>query len=265
LQQITAFLLRYGASLLFLVVLGEQLGAPIPAAPVLLAMGALIGSGDYGFASISILAMAAALIADAAWYLIGRYKGQSVLSLLCRISLEPDSCVSNTRDWFHRLGAWALVIAKFVPGLGTVSTPMAGLTRMPWWKFLIADSAGSFLWAGTFLGLGWVFRSQLEELAAELGRFGSWALLAVAIALVLWIGFKYWKRRRFIRSLRIARLSAEVLRERMDEFVILDLRAAGEVAWDGMKLPGAIWMDRRQLAARHNEIPRDRDIVLYCT
>ena len=259
------FLIRHGASLLFAVVLAEQLGLPIPAVPVLLGMGALTGEGRYPFAEVAALALSASVAADTAWYAIGQRQGPSVLKLLCRVSLEPDSCVSGTRFWFRRLGAWVLVIAKFFPGLSTIAPPMAGLSRMPWWKFLIADTAGSALWAGVFLGFGFAFRSQLEQVGDRLARLGGGLVLFVSGLLALWIAYKYWQRRRFMRSLRMARLTPKELKDRAGEFLILDLRTPDEVAWDGKKLPGAIWMDRRELVERNQEIPRDREVALYCS
>jgi membrane protein DedA with SNARE-associated domain len=264
-HQSMEFLLRHGYPLLFAMVLAEQLGAPIPAMPVLLAMGALIGTGKYSWAGALSLSVAAALAADGAWYLLGRRKGSPVLKWLCRISLEPDSCVSSTRYWFKRLGGWALVIAKFVPGLSTVAPPMAGLSRMRWWKFLGADGLGGFLWAAVFLGLGHVFRAQLEDVAAYAARLGGWLIVVLGAALAVWIGGKYYQRRKFIRSLRVARIQPEDLKQRLNEVVILDLRTAEEFASEGAKIPGALWFDRKELETRHVEIPRDRDVILYCT
>jgi membrane protein DedA with SNARE-associated domain len=264
-HQSLQFLLRHGYPLLFAAVLAEQLGAPLPATPVLLAMGALIGTGKYSWQGALSLSIAAALVADCLWYLIGRNKGSSVLKLLCRVSLEPDSCVSSTRYWFKKLGGWSLVIAKFVPGLSTVSPPMAGLSRMPWWKFLGADGLGAFLWAGVFLVLGHIFREQLDAVANYLGRMGGWLVLVVGGALTLWICWKYYQRRKFFKSLRVARIQPEVLKARLTEVVILDLRTMDEVQAEGAKIPGALWFDRKELETRHEEIPRDREIVLYCT
>jgi membrane protein DedA with SNARE-associated domain len=211
------------------------------------------------------LALAAAMIADTAWYLLGRTKGGSILRLLCRISLEPDSCVSSTQSWFRRLGGWALVVAKFFPGLGTVAAPMAGFSRMPVWQFLIADAAGGLLWGGTWISLGYVFRAQLEDVGVVALRLGGWLLVVMVGLAALWVGFKYWQRRRFMKSLRVARITPEEVLERIDDVVILDLRTSTEVERDGMKLARARWFDRKELEERHQEIPRDRDVVLYCT
>ena len=238
------FLLRHGYAVLFAVVLGEQAGMPIPSIPVFLAMGALIGSGSYSGAVSLGAVLAAALLSDSAWYLVGRHKGSSVLKRLCRMSLEPDSCVSTTRYWFRRLGVWVLVIAKFFPGLSTVAAPMAGLSRMPWWKFAAVDSLGAALWSGSFMGLGYVFRTQLEDVAAIVARMGSGLAALLAGLLALWFGWKYWKRRRFIRSLIVARITPEELKQRLSEVVVIDLRIAEEVE---DQLPGAIWFNRREL------------------
>jgi membrane protein DedA with SNARE-associated domain len=256
------FLVQHGYAVVFAVVLAEQSGLPIPAIPVFLAMGALAGPGGYSFGISAGTALMAALLADSAWYLVGRKKGSSVLKLLCRISLEPDSCVSTTRYWFRRLGGWSLVIAKFFPGLSTVAAPMAGLSRMPWWKFAGADGLGAIMWASSYMGLGFVFRTQLEDVAALVFRMGSGLAILIGGALALWIAGKYWKRRRFIRSLIVARISPEELKRRLDEVVVIDLRVAEEVE---DKLPGAIWFNRRELEQQARQIPRDRDVVLYCS
>jgi membrane protein DedA with SNARE-associated domain len=259
------FVLRHGYPLLFAAVLAEQIGAPIPATPVLLAMGALIGTGKYSWAESLWLSVLACVIADGVWYMIGRKRGSSVLRLLCRISLEPDSCVSNTRYWFKRLGGWALVVAKFVPGLSTVAPPMAGLSKMPWWRFAGADGLGGLLWAGVFIGLGYIFRAQLDDVAIFAARLGGRLVVVLIAALALWIAFKYYQRRRFLRSLRIARIRPEELKKQLDDVVIIDLRTVEELHADGLKIPGALWFDRKELDTHHVEIPRDRDVILYCT
>ena len=259
------FLLRHGYPLLFAMVLAEQLGVPIPSTPVLLAMGALIGTGKYNWAGALSLSVVASMSADSAWYGLGRKRGSSVLKWLCRISLEPDSCVSSTRYWFKRLGGWSLVIAKFVPGLSTVAPPMAGLSKMPWWKFLGADGLGGFIWAGAFLLLGHIFRAQLEDVGLYAARLGGWLITVLAGAATLWILWKYYQRRKFIKGLRVARIRPEELKLMLQDVVILDLRTAEEYQSDGAKIPGAIWFDRKELEERHLEIPRDRDVILYCT
>src|SRR6202795_1674680 len=146
-HQTIEFVLRHGYAILFAWVFAEQIGLPVPAMPMLLAMGALAGSGDFSFPAAMLLAVSACLTGDTIWFWLGRRRGYSILSLLCRISLEPDSCVRRTNDVFARYGSGAVVFAKFIPGLSTVAPPLAGLTHMPIWRFLLADGAGAILWA----------------------------------------------------------------------------------------------------------------------
>ncbi|MBZ5602572.1 MAG: VTT domain-containing protein [Acidobacteriia bacterium] len=259
------FLLKHGYWVLGGWVLLEQLGMPIPALPVLLAMGALTADPPYSFSQALAVVLFSALAADCAWYAIGRIKGHSVLKLVCRISIEPDSCVSSTRYWFKRLGAWALVVAKFVPGLSTIATPMSGFSRMPLWKFVSADAAGTLIWGGSIMAIGFAFRAQLEDVGELAARLGGWLSVLIGAAVALWIGAKYWQRRRFLRKLRVARITPEEVMARMEEVVIVDLRSSTELEFDGMKLPGALWFDRKELALHREKIPRDRDVILYCT
>jgi len=211
-----------------------------------------------------LIAVGACLFADTLWFMIGRQKGVSVLQLVCRISLEPDSCVSSSRYWFQRLGAWLLLIAKFVPGLSTVAPPMAAISKMPLWRFVLSDGLGSAIWAGAFLALGFVFRAQLEYVGEVAGRT-SFSLVAMV---AVWALFKWWQRKRFLSKLRISRLTAWELLKKMEAnepLTVVDLRHATEVEADSKKIAGAIWIDRGRLQELHTEIPRDRDVILYCT
>jgi len=267
-NQTLQFLLRHGYLVLFAFVLVEQMGLPIPAIPVLLAMGALAGMGHFSFAVAVMVAALAALAADWTWYQLGRRRGHSILNFLCRISLEPDSCVRRTENVFARNGARALLFAKFVPGLSTIAPPMAGMFQMrPAW-FLMWDGAGALLWAGSFMGAGYLFSAQLERIAASALRLGAWLLILLAGGLAAYIGWKYAQRRRFLRDLRIARISPEELVRKLEageQIVVVDLRHDLEFEADAMKVRGALHMRPEELEQRHQEIPRDRDVVLYCT
>src|SRR5580704_15546364 len=151
------FLIHYGYLVLFGWVFAEQIGIPIPAIPVMLAAGALAGTHRINPAAALALAITAALCADMIWYELGRRKGIRILQFLCKISLEPDSCVRRTENVFARNGAKSLLVAKFVPGLNTAAQPLAGIFRMKFWRFLVFDSAGAILYVGTFFGLGFAF------------------------------------------------------------------------------------------------------------
>jgi len=262
------FLLKHGYWVLVANVFAEQMGLPVPAFPVMLAMGALAGLGSRSFETSFFLAMSAAMTSDVIWFRLGRSRGRQILNLLCRVSLEPDSCVSNTKGLFSRFGAPALLFSKFVPGLGAAAAPLAGLTRMPAWKFLLADAGGAATWSGTYLGIGFIFRNQLEDAAEAVRRMGAGLVLVLGGLLALYIGWKYYQRQRFIRELRVARIRPEELRKLIDagcEVTIVDLRRTMEVEADRVKVPGALWIASDELAERHEEIPRDKDVVLYCS
>jgi len=262
------FLLRHGYWVLFVNVFAEQVGLPVPAFPVLLAMGALAGLGNFSFWIALLLAVCASLCSDLLWFRLGRTRGHSILNLLCRVSLEPDSCVSNTKSLFTRLGARSLLIAKFVPGLGATAAPLAGLTRMPMLKFLPADVAGAALWSASYLTVGFIFRDQLEAAGEQAQRMGSWLLLVMATILAAYVALKYHQRVRFLRDLRVARITPEELMSIITsgtEVTVVDLRRTIEVEIDKTKLPGAIWIDLDELENRYQEIPADREVILYCS
>ena len=262
------FVLRHGYVLLFAVVLGEQLGLPLLGAPVLLATGALAATGRLSLPVALLLAVLACLIGDSVWYQLGRRRGASILTLLCRISLEPDSCVRRTEDVFARYGARVLLVAKFVPGLNTVAPPLSGVVGMQLARFLRWDAGGAFLWAGTYLGLGYLFSAQLEQVAMALSRLGRGAGVLVGIALGAYVAWKYTQRRRFIRQLRVARITPEELMRRRaagEDVLVVDLRSAIHVESEGVRIPGALHVHPEELDRRHQEIARDREIVLYCS
>jgi membrane protein DedA with SNARE-associated domain len=247
--------------------LAEQIGLPIPAAPILLAAGALAGQGQLHLAKAIGLSIIAALLSDLFWYLIGRRKGGSVLSLLCRISLNPDSCVRRTVDIFSRYGARTLLAAKFIPGINTVAQSMAGIFHMPLARFLPFDGLGAFFWVGLFTGLGYLFSDQLELIADHAFRLGAIFLVIVIGALAAYILSKYIQRRRFLRHLRIARISPEELKHKLDtgeELMILDVRHLLEFKADPQTIPGALFWPLERLQKDNPPIPAEREVILYC-
>jgi membrane protein DedA with SNARE-associated domain len=267
-EQAIEFLTRHGYAVVFGWVLGEQLGLPIPAEPILLGAGALVGMRRLDPGAVLALATVGSLLADTVWYVLGRVCGGQVLGWLCRISLEPDSCVRRTEDALGRHGARVLVIAKFVPGLNTVAPPLAGVVGMPVGRFLVFSAAGGLVWAVAFVGLGYVFSDQLERVGAAAGRLGAWLVAVLALALAVYLAAKVVARQRFLRRLRIARIDPDELKARLDggeTVTIVDLRHPLDFETEPSIIPGALHLTTAELEARHGEIPRDREIVLYCT
>ncbi|HEV1996240.1 MAG TPA: VTT domain-containing protein [Candidatus Acidoferrum sp.] len=182
--------------------------------------------------------------------------------------IEPDSCVRRTEGVFSKQGARSLLLAKFLPGLSTVAPPLAGIFHMRPRRFLFFDAAGSLLWAGTFLGLGYVFSGQIERVAEHLASLGGWLLVLLLGALAAYIAYKFVARQRFLRELRISRITVDELKEKLDsgeELVIVDLRHSMDFEADPGTIPGAFRMDSKELEEKNDRLPRDREIILYCT
>lgn len=267
-DEATAYLLQHGYVVLFTWVAAEQFALPVPSEPVLLAAGALAGVGLLNLPSAIAAGVAASLFSDVIWYEIGRARGSQVTRVLCRISLEPDSCVRRSQDAFARYGGRALLIAKFVPGLNTVTQPLAGILGMPRLRFLLFDALGAFLWIGAYIGLGYLLSDYVERVAAYARLLGSWLFGVAFGGLALYIAGKYIQRQRFIRRLRIARITPLELKRKLDTgeaLMIVDLRHSLDFEADSVVVPGAVHLSPEELDQRSQEIPRDRDVILYCT
>jgi membrane protein DedA with SNARE-associated domain len=267
-HELSGFLLRHGYMVLGGFVLAEQSGIPIPSVPLLLVMGALSAEHKFSFLAAWGISILAATIGDALWYALGVYRGSSILKLLCRISLEPDSCVSGVKKTFARWGAFTLLFSKFVPGFGTVAPTMAGWTRIPRWRVLSSDLAGSMLWAGAYLGAGAIFRSELEVVGALLSRLGGWVVSIAALAAAAWLGWKYYQRRKFIRSLHVDRVKPHELMRMMElkeAIVIVDLRHSLEIENEPGRIPGSISVDPEDIEQSFPDLPLDREVILYCS
>lgn len=264
-----AFLTRHGYAIVFAISLLDQLGLPLPAAPLLLAAGALARTGELSGLLVATLAVLASLAGHLAWFYAGRLRGAAVLQLVCRLSLEPDSCVRKTRNLFTSRGASALVVAPFIPGLATVAPPLAGMSGMPLGRFLALDGLGAALWAFGCTAAGYALGAQLGPVLEIATRFGGSIAGAAVIALALYLAVKVVQRQQLLRSLRVARITAEELKALVDagaDVVIVDLRSALELAARPLVVPGAIRIDPEELEGDGPlPIPGDREIALYCS
>lgn len=263
-----SILFRHGYAALFVYVLAVGLGLPLPADPLLLVMGAMVGNHQYGFFASLATAVAAALMGDLLWYQLGRLRGRWVLGFLCKLSFEPDTCVRKTEAAFAKRGAAALLFAKFVPGIGLLSVSLAGVTAIRFWVFLLADAAGCALWATSYLLLGRIFHRQLDVIFAWLGLFGRRAGLVIGVIAALYLAAKYLQRRRFLRKLRIARITPQQaldLLEAGEAVTFIDLRHAADVERSGLKIAGASLFQPDELLTDSLPVPENGEIILYCT
>jgi membrane protein DedA with SNARE-associated domain len=264
----TQILLTYGYLLLFVWVFVEQLGIPLPATPVLLAAGALSAEHELSFPLALVAGVIACTMADTTWFLIGRRFGHHVLRILCRLSLEPTLCVRKTQDSFGRRREVTLMIAKFVPGLATLAPPVAGENGMTLGRFLFFDTIGATLWVTALLSAGRLFGDALKRDPSLLNWVGRFSGVLLVLGILGFFVGRLVRNRRFLHKLIESRLEPEELKRQLDSgesVFIVDLRHPLELLPDPYTLPGALHLSPDALAARVHEIPRDRDVILYCT
>ncbi|NII10794.1 VTT domain-containing protein [Oleiagrimonas sp. C23AA] len=267
-HEIMLALASWGLLVVFANVLIEQLGLPLPAVPTLVVCGALAGGGHLSPALVLLVALAACLLGDSAWFWAGRRYGSRVMGLLCRISLSPDSCVRTSSGRFRQRGGQVLLIAKFVPGLSTLAPPLAGASGLRWRTFLWMDGIGSLLWAGLAVALGIIFAEQIEQLIAVMREIGSIAGLLLVGLLAAYMLFKWWQRVRLLRAFRMARIDSGELRHMLDSDtppVIVDVRNPHARVLDDRIIPGARLVDIERLHEALSDLPPDADVVLYCS
>jgi membrane protein DedA with SNARE-associated domain/rhodanese-related sulfurtransferase len=255
-----------GPPVLFLLVLLQQAGVPYPITPVLIVAGAASVHGHLPAAAVIGLAVTAALIADLGWYTAGFHLGGRALRALCALSLSPDSCVSDTERWFGRFGTRVLVVAKFVPGLGLVSTAMAGVSRASLDGFLLYDLIGNTLWVTAAVCLGVLFHDAVGDVLLVLADLGYWGVALLAAALAAFLTVKLWQRHTLIRELRLSRISVPELRELLDRGVtpvIVDALAPASRQREGM-IPGAVPVEALRLESGAASVPLDAEVIVYC-
>ena len=250
---------------IFGLVLLEQIGLPLPTYPLLVIAGSWSVSGGASTFGIVAVAVAAALIADIGWYYAGRHLGSRVLRLMCRLSLEPDSCIVDTEKTFTRFGTRVLLFAKYVPGLGAVATAMSGVVWAPLAGFIAYDLLGSVFWAGSAVVIGFLFHNAIGDVFAELASLGRTGLLLLALLVGAFLGRKLWRRHQFLAELRMSQISVGELAKLLDagaEPVIVDARSSQNRARDGI-IPGAYAMDTIDLWEK--DLPSHAEVIVYCS
>ena len=267
-DDLSSLVSQYGLAIVFGNVFAEQIGLPIPAIPTLVVAGAFAVDGKLSLIAVFAVALVACVIADLSWYVAGRIYGNRVMRMLCAISLTPDSCVSQTQSRFERWGVNALLIAKFVPGIALLAPPLAGATQIGWLRYLAFNTAGGALWVAAGMGGGMLLGAQIQGLLAYLQRYGTEAVLVLVAIVVGYIAFKWWERHRFYRMLRMARISVDELHRLMDVGatpLVVDVRSAIARSMEPRHIPGAIHLPLHGFEEHIRELPRDREIILYCS
>jgi membrane protein DedA with SNARE-associated domain/rhodanese-related sulfurtransferase len=262
------FFVKYGYLILFLWVLAEQLGVPVPSAPLLITTGTLTATHRLHLVLSLGVVVAACLFSDVLWYSMGKRFGGAVVRLLCRLSMESNTCVKKTESYFSRNGARALLLAKFVPGLSTVAAPIAGQTGMAMRSFLLYDAAGSLLWALTFILGGRFFGDFLKHHSSVFPSVSHTAGVLFVLLLVGFLIYRFFRQRAFLKEMRAARVDPAELKEMLEQnqqVYVVDLRHPLDYLPDPRTIPGAVMLTPDKLVQKTADIPRDRDVVLFCT
>ena len=266
-EEMTGLLAQHGLALVFINVLLTQGGLPVPAVPLLVVAGAFVSQGQIALAPLLVVSVVASLIGDTLWYYTGRHYGYRILRTLCRLAIEPDSCVKQTETTFERWGAPSLMVAKYVPGFSTAAPPLAGAMRLGLPAFLGYSAVAALLWAGLPIALGAVFQAEVESALEWLESMGTGAAAVIAAVVLFYVGIKAVQRYLLIRFLRMVRISVEEVREllgREPKPVVLDVRSAAARRLDPRRLPGALAVDIEAPPATLLSKASGRDVIVYC-
>jgi membrane protein DedA with SNARE-associated domain/rhodanese-related sulfurtransferase len=236
----------------------------LPAFPFLIAAGALVGTGQMALGMAVAAAVFAAMAGDQVWFELGRRKGRLVLNWLCRISLEPTSCVRRTEDFFTRYGVRSLIAAKFVPGFSTIAPPLAGIVGLSAPQYLLLNGLGTLLWVGTGIGLGVAFSDRLEQalvMSAQIGPTVGLVVVTVVIGYVVYKAVNRYRADHLIARVTVGQLINKIAAGEAP--VIIDLRSLAAHRTEA-GIPGAVSLSLDEVVTRQHELPRDRDLILYC-
>jgi membrane protein DedA with SNARE-associated domain/rhodanese-related sulfurtransferase len=264
-SQISQALQHDALTVVFINVLLQQLGLPLPVLPTLLLAGGLAASwGHWG--ALLMAAIVASVVADAMWYTLGKKFGYRVLAVLCKLSLNPASCVSQTEARFIRWGLASLVLAKFIPGFSTVAPPIAGAMRMGLPGFLLAAALGAGLWAGMALGAGWILKDTINTAMASIDQQSGRLVIAIALLAVGWLAWKLWQKFRFKTLHALPHITPEELIAALETASpprILDLRGATMIAQTG-PIAGAVVAEHDLLHLALGDWPKDQPVITLC-
>ena len=258
-EEILGAITRHGYPILCTLVFFEAVGFPVPAALALLIAGAILPAASLPAAIVAILA------GDTLMFFVGRYTGWWLLTLLCRLSLNPESCILGAADSFYKRGRWVLAFAKFVPGINTMAPPLAGSMNMRVPQFLAFDLMGASLYAGVFWGTGFLFADFLETVKGFYRSFGTmmgWAVVTLFIGYLLYHAVLWMKSRNLSPVPRVS--VAEVVRRR-DSMAIYDVRSHGYYEKGASRIPGSTRIEPGSITQGVIAFPEGKEIIVYCT
>ena len=266
-HSLVALLLAHGALVIFAITLAARIGAPVPAAPLLVVAGSLVLAGQLSMTVALGASVVANVLGDGVWFVAGRRHGYRVMRQLCRISLSPDSCVRQSESLLTRWGGRSLIAAKFVPGISVVAAPMAGALGMSSSRFLAFELGAALAWTLAFMALGMVFSAQIQQILDIMASTGGIATAVLVLVVAALVAVRWWRRQRFLRELGIPRIGVDELHALMqggEEPIVIDVRSEASMQIDARRIPGALAIPLGDIHGWGAEQATDREIVLYC-
>lgn len=259
-----------GYETLVLLLFLEAIGFPIPGSLVLLTAGAAAATGVLHPAATIGFSLLAMLCGDTLLYVVGRYTGWALLGFLCRISLNPESCILQAAESFYKRGRKALLFAKFIPGINTMSPPLAGSMNMHPVTFLALDSCGALFYTMAFFVPGFLFSELLKDIMRGMQAFGTLLEWVIGIGLAIYIGYRIriaWSARKLPDAPPMEVMSVAKLTEGEDteNLLIGDVRSHGYYDKGAMRIRGSVRLDPNALTSELNELPKHKKLFLYCT
>lgn len=268
-NDLLALIVHHGYTLIFLIVLAEALGFPVPAALALVTGGAAVASGALRAPAAALIAVTAMLVGDSVLYVLGSRMGWRLLGFLCRVSVDPETCILRSAESFYKRGRATLVIARFIPGINSMAPPLAGSMRMPFMQFLGLDFLGAIAYAVAYGGVGFIFRDFVATIARGFRAVGHAVEIVVIIAAIAFTAYRvslYWKRQVYgiVPRIQVAELAAK-LQTHSENILLADVRSHGYYDPGADRIRGSIRLEPNNLSEEVKTLPRDKDIYLYCT
>jgi len=269
-NDLLSMMARHGYALTFALLLAEAIGFPFPAAIALVAAGAAVASHTLSGPGVLLAALLALMIGDSSLFWLGRYSGWALLGFLCRLSMNPETCILHSAESFYKRGKVTLVIAKFIPGINTMASPLAGSMKMRYSQYLRLDFAGALLYSVTYLLVGYVSR---DFLAATLNSFhaaGRVMEVVVIASLVIYAAYraahfhKYWKYN-IVPRVQVQELALRLGSGDAGHVQIVDVRSHGYYDSGAERIIGSIRIEPNNLEEEIKNLPKDKDLYLYCT
>jgi membrane protein DedA with SNARE-associated domain len=269
-KDLLAPIIHHGYIFIFLIVLAEALGFPVPAALALLTAGAAVASGALRGSAALLIAVTAMLLGDSLLYVLGSRMGWRLLGLLCRLSADPENCVLRSAESFYKRGRATLLVAKFIPGINSMAPPLAGSMKMPFFQFVGLDLLGALAYALAYGCVGFIFRDFLASIVRGFQTAAHVLEILVIIAVIAFSVYRfslYWRHRadRIVPRIQVAQLAAKLKTEYAEKILLVDVRSHGYYDPRAYRIRGSIRLEPNNLSEEAKELPRDKDIYLYCT